>query len=688
MSEADGWITIGTRLDSKQLEKDLVKSENELKKFEKRAQKLTEQEAKIKAKIEFDDQDYKRKIKDLNKRQEEEYAKNTKSGYIVNQEQIDLKYDRLREQLDIAQMKRGEQNNLRLDEIHKKMQENTLEQERLNNKIQETESLLKKANGSFDLKGTINNVGNSISNVTKKVVRWGLAIFGVRSAYMFVRQAMSTLSGYNEQFAIDLQYIRFALATTIERFIKPLIEWVYRLLQYVNYLTMAWFNLNLFEKATVSAFNKSNKSAEKLKKTLAGFDEMNILNDNDSSSNNAGRIPSQDLSNMQNFEAPKWLKWIKDHGEEIKNIIIGIGIALGAIKFAKLLKWASMLTGSLGWLLQLGVIVIGVELLYTALTGRELISDIKEIIKGLEDLEKIRKEQNKQSATNQKSTKKLIETYKEASETTGVTKEQTKQYIDTLLEGVKTNENLVHSMEEQKNWLGALNGDNKKLTDTQKKYNETIDIQLAELKKLYDKGELNNKQKAIYQSLLEKNIGKIQETNSTLNKNSEEYRKNTEKIKETKTELERITGKKYEIKTSIQTPNTSAFENSIRNLLNKISNWFNGELKIGFGWGSGGGGFRAKGGIYYPSKLPRLAKGTIVNAPGKGVLTPNGNAIYAESGPEAYLPLSDTRLLEQLGSTIGKYITINATVVNSMNGRVLSREIQKVQNENNFAMNR
>ena len=86
-------------------------------------------------------------------------------------------------------------------------------------------------------------------------------------------------------------------------------------------------------------------------------------------------------------------------------------------------------------------------------------------------------------------------------------------------------------------------------------------------------------------------------------------------------------------------------------------------------------------------QIPRLAKGTILNAPGKGTLVAGGNAIAGEAGREAYLPLSDTQLLEELGSTIGKYITINANIVNSMNGRVISREIKRIQNDENFAYN-
>ena len=86
-------------------------------------------------------------------------------------------------------------------------------------------------------------------------------------------------------------------------------------------------------------------------------------------------------------------------------------------------------------------------------------------------------------------------------------------------------------------------------------------------------------------------------------------------------------------------------------------------------------------------QIPKLAKGTILNAPGRGVPVAGGRALAGEAGREAYLPLSDTQLLEELGSTIGKYITINANITNTMNGRIISRQLQKIQNDSNFAYN-
>lgn len=84
--------------------------------------------------------------------------------------------------------------------------------------------------------------------------------------------------------------------------------------------------------------------------------------------------------------------------------------------------------------------------------------------------------------------------------------------------------------------------------------------------------------------------------------------------------------------------------------------------------------------------LPRLAKGGIINMPGRGV--PVGGAIAGERGREAVLPLTDSQQMQLLGEAIGRYITINADIKNYMNGRVISRELQKIQGQNDFAYNR
>ena len=88
----------------------------------------------------------------------------------------------------------------------------------------------------------------------------------------------------------------------------------------------------------------------------------------------------------------------------------------------------------------------------------------------------------------------------------------------------------------------------------------------------------------------------------------------------------------------------------------------------------------AKGAIYYP---PKLAVGGIINQPGRGVPL----AMGGERGAEGVIPLTDSQQMNLLGEAIGKYITVNATIVNQMNGRVISRELKQIQNDEDFAFN-
>ena len=51
------------------------------------------------------------------------------------------------------------------------------------------------------------------------------------------------------------------------------------------------------------------------------------------------------------------------------------------------------------------------------------------------------------------------------------------------------------------------------------------------------------------------------------------------------------------------------------------------------------------------------------------------------------IPLTDENAMQILGENIGRYSTINANITNSMNGRVISRILQQIQNDRDFAFN-
>ena len=84
--------------------------------------------------------------------------------------------------------------------------------------------------------------------------------------------------------------------------------------------------------------------------------------------------------------------------------------------------------------------------------------------------------------------------------------------------------------------------------------------------------------------------------------------------------------------------------------------------------------------------LPRLAKGGIINMPGKGV--PVGSAVGGERGAEGVIPLTDSQQMALLGEAIGKYININATVPVYVGNRMVARELKRINAEDDFAYNR
>lgn len=153
-----------------------------------------------------------------------------------------------------------------------------------------------------DVKNSVDDVNKGVSKTIKTVGKWGLAIFGVRSAYLAIRSVMGTLSQYNEQISTDLEYMKFAIASSLQPLIENIIQLAYKLLSLVNSISMAWFGFNLFANASVDSFKKIDSSAKSIKKSLAGFDEMNVISDTSTSGTGGNIAPSMDLSQIADTE--------------------------------------------------------------------------------------------------------------------------------------------------------------------------------------------------------------------------------------------------------------------------------------------------------------------------------------------------------------------------------------------------
>ena len=496
------------------------------------------------------------------------------------------------------------------------IKEYELKEEKLTNQL----ALLRKKQedlNTTNLSGVttqLNNIGNGISGVIKKVTKWGLAVFGIRSAYNFVRGSISTLSGYNEQMATDIEYIRFALATTLQPIIERIIQLAYTLLQYIGYIAKAWFGVNIFANATIDAFQKQKKAmggtvkqAKELQKTLAGFDEMNILQEDGTTKTGGGGggipTPSVNLGeigendNITGIET--WLKKVRDTFNKTfddieKNVIKvmkGLGFNQDYINAFKLTAEGikKIFNGIGEFIYGFGQTFVGL------LTG-----DSELVKKGFENLG---------------------------------------NGIKTIFGGV----------------LQTITGI----------FTQIIVIVTDTFKKIPE---------LMYNLFIKRGNKSFDDFK---NETQQKFRNMVENIKSLFTNLGLAVGNVI----------GSAFKGVINAVLRKIESTLNTPINTINNLTSAINKYTPfKLGRLSTFSLPRLAKGGIVNMPGRGINY--GGANIAERAPEAVIPFTDEQVMDRLGQSIARHMVINATINNTMNGRVISREIQRVQNNSNFAMNR
>lgn len=194
-----------------------------------------------------------------------------------------------------------------------------------------------------EMKNKFKGVGSTIQDAIGKVARLALGIFALRSAYMAVRQASSTLASYDKQYAANIEYIRYALAQSIAPVLRYIVNLAATLLGYINAILNAWFGINIFGKASAKDFQKMKvgasgaaKAAKEIRKQLAGFDEINMLSDQSDSGGGGGggaggAMPNFDLSAL-NGDVPEWLRWIINNKDLILAVMAGIASALLAWK--------------------------------------------------------------------------------------------------------------------------------------------------------------------------------------------------------------------------------------------------------------------------------------------------------------------------------------------------------------------
>lgn len=666
----DGWVKIGTALDNKQLEKDIKSAESKLKQFQREEEKLSTQKAKIDIDLaSYEEQ--KQKIREATDLTLQQANTEEQVNWVLEQEKG-----------EIAQLNNEYSKTLSSNEsINQKIAQNKEQQSALNNEISEMNSKLSQSKGFQNVTNSIKTASSETSNIIKKIGKWALAVFSIRSAYSFIRSSISTVSQYNDQVATDIEYIRYALAMTLQPVIIGIINLVKTLLQYINYIAKAWFGVNLFANAGAKAFQKAKdnasgvknniddaaKSAKKLNKELAGFDEMNVLGGNvdESGDTKADKgdvggtpLPSFDLSAPEDIQPPTWLKWIVDNKDLILSVIGGIT--------AGLIGWKLGLSGiqSLGFGIFIGSIIYGIQALLEYLKDPswenfgKIIQSIGGAILGLGIM--FMSVPAMVAGAGILIVGTVIKYW-----------EQIKSFFQGIIDWLTEKSDWVHKMFGDE--IGQIY-DN--IVSSLKLILVGFDNTFKGIKKIFDgvitfiKGVFSgnwkqawNGVKQIFSGIMQALGGLVQAT------------------------LGQIMGTVGSIALAIGQTVWSIIRGFINGVISMAENIINGPIRalnVLIGTINKIPGVNL--GVLHMVSLPRLAKGGIINQPGRGVLL--GGAVGGESGREGVIPLTDQQAMAQLGMEIGKNVVINLTNVTKLDNRQIAKEQKRINQQNDFAYNR
>lgn len=709
----DGEITIGTSLSTDKFDRQVAQ-------LEKKMQKEENKKIKVQADLGSLEEEFQIAIKKTNELADayqrlEQLQKAISSGKATP-EQFAMAQD-IKD--TYGSMQQLETSFLRAlnkqDAIELKTRATKEKYEEINQKVAEYKqkiesvNLQKQASDANKLKDTFNGVGKSIQGAVGKVTKLALGVFGIRSAYMALSRASSELASYDKQYAANLEYIRYALTQVIAPVLRWIVQLAGSLLGYINAILNGWFGINLFSRGSAENFNKMkastggiSKAVKEIKKQLAGFDEINMLTNQSDTGTKSGAgggiaTPSFDLSNVNKglglidkFKK-KWKKLIKfledtnwqkmgknvvkaitkwftsiKWGEIVKNWAEGVGALVGALAgfisgavqeiwkkikayFEPFIKEAKEAGGNIALGILLGIVNIYKRI------GEWIDTNIfKPFIKGFKKAFGIASP----SKVMEEMGKFIIEGLFNGLK--GIW-EKIKSVIETLVGNIKNalsglvtwiNEKFISPIKNFFSglWSNIKTGVNNSLSDVKETLGKIVN---------WIKEHIINPIKDVFANMwdsLKKGASNTWENIKKVFSNVGSFFEGVYKT------IKKILGKEIEV--------------------NIYASAGGGKGSKGYG---GGGGTRAHGGIYYPSKLPKLASGGIINVPGRGV--PYNGAIIGERGAEAVVPLTDNQQMELLGATIGKYITINANVINTMNGRVISRELKQIKNEQDFAFN-
>ncbi|HHX80517.1 MAG TPA: hypothetical protein GX692_05605 [Acholeplasmataceae bacterium] len=206
-----------------------------------------------------------------------------------------------------------------LEKDKQALQEIDNQLEQLNSTLKNNNIIVEKTNNSFNRLGNINkNLQKGFDKGLKSAKRFTLSLFGIHSVYRMLSRASSAYLSQDEETTRKIQSAWIGLGSIFAPILEKIANFVIKAVKYINVFIKALTGVDFLARAMDKSMNKANKTAGKLSKTLAGFDELTNLDDSSSGAD-------MDTSWIDAFkDVPldeNVVTWLENIAEKMKPII-------------------------------------------------------------------------------------------------------------------------------------------------------------------------------------------------------------------------------------------------------------------------------------------------------------------------------------------------------------------------------
>lgn len=186
----------------------------------------------------------------------------------------------------------------------------------------------------------------SAHRVGRKILSWGTAMLAVRGVMGILRKSVNAFMNDNQAVANQIASIWSTLGAALAPIINRIVSLITTAVSIVAAFIKALTGIDIVANANAKALENqagatagAGSAAEKAEKQLAGFDEMNKLSDTSASSGGGGGGGGIDTANL--FEPTELsektmaqIQWVADHFKDLLWYAGAIGAAIATWKIA------------------------------------------------------------------------------------------------------------------------------------------------------------------------------------------------------------------------------------------------------------------------------------------------------------------------------------------------------------------